>query len=68
MQSTKNTTAAFITVMDSAKFEAVESIDISKNGRSINVLIIMKNGDWEESDGEHGPNDFLQYGFKLAQS
>ena len=57
-----------IQVTDAEKFEAVEFVLIMKSGRTTNVEVTLTNGDVFESEGEHGPNDFLEYGFKLSQS
>lgn len=47
-------------------FAQVANVDVQKNGRTTNVQINLNNGDWIESDGEHGPDDFKEYGIRLS--
>ena len=66
MQNETNTAMNYI-VTNPAAFARVATFDIEKVGRHTNILLCTYDGDVIESEGEHGPNDFADYGIKLTK-
>ena len=49
------------TITNSKRFAKVQSVYIHRD----NILITLKGGGHVESWGEHGPNDFAEFGITL---
>ena len=49
------------TITNSKRFAKVQSVDIHRD----NILITLKGGGFVESWGEHGANDFAEFGITL---
>lgn len=49
------------TITNSKRFAKVQSVDIHRD----NILITLKSGGHVESWGEHGANDFAEFGITL---